>query len=91
VATYWDGPPNSCRAVAPGVVKTPALAANVPAQEMALYERNHVTPGMGEPDDIAGVVAFLLSDAAAFITGQVVNVDGGLTMHTPLFAELIGS
>jgi hypothetical protein len=32
-----------------------------------------------------------LSDDAAFITGQVVNVDGGLTMHTPLYAELIGS
>jgi NAD(P)-dependent dehydrogenase (short-subunit alcohol dehydrogenase family) len=91
VATLYGKQGIRCNAVAPGVVKTPALAANVPAQEMALYERNHVTPGMGEPDDIAGVVAFLLSDAAAFITGQVVNVDGGLTMHTPLFAELIGS
>jgi NAD(P)-dependent dehydrogenase (short-subunit alcohol dehydrogenase family) len=91
VATLYGKQGIRCNAVAPGVVKTPALAANVPAQEMALYERNHVTPGMGEPADIAGVVAFLLSDAAGFITGQVVNVDGGLTMHTPLYAELIGS
>jgi NAD(P)-dependent dehydrogenase (short-subunit alcohol dehydrogenase family) len=44
---------------------------------------------MGEPDDIARVVAFLLSDDAAYITGQVVNVDGGLTMHTPLYAPQI--
>jgi NAD(P)-dependent dehydrogenase (short-subunit alcohol dehydrogenase family) len=37
------------------------------------------------------VVAFLLSDDAAYITGQVVNVDGGLTMHTPLYAPQIAA
>jgi 2-hydroxycyclohexanecarboxyl-CoA dehydrogenase len=36
---------------------------------------------LGEPADIAGVVAFLASDEASFITGQVVSVSGGLTMH----------
>jgi 2-hydroxycyclohexanecarboxyl-CoA dehydrogenase len=35
---------------------------------------------MGEPDDIAGTVAFLSSDDAAFITGQVISISGGLTM-----------
>ncbi|CAB3722543.1 glucose 1-dehydrogenase [Paraburkholderia rhynchosiae] len=35
---------------------------------------------MGEPDDIAGTVAFLASDDAAFITGQVISISGGLTM-----------
>jgi len=34
----------------------------------------------GQPDDIPGVVAFLASDEAAFITGQVLSVSGGLTM-----------
>ncbi len=35
---------------------------------------------VGKPDDIPGIVAFLASDEAAFITGQVISVSGGLTM-----------
>jgi len=89
VATLYGKQGIRANAVAPGVVKTPSLAANVTADELALFERNHVTPGMGEPHHIAQVVAFLLSDGAAYITGQVVNVDGGLTMHTPLYANFV--
>ncbi len=36
---------------------------------------------LGEPEDIPGVVAFFASDDAHFMTGQVVSVSGGLTMH----------
>ena len=36
---------------------------------------------IGQPDDIPGIVAFLASDDAAYITGQVISVSGGLTMH----------
>jgi 2-hydroxycyclohexanecarboxyl-CoA dehydrogenase len=35
---------------------------------------------VGQPEDIPGIVAFLASDEAAFITGQVISVSGGLTM-----------
>ena len=90
VATLYGKQNVRCNAVAPGVVKTPALVANVPADQIAMFERNHLTPDMGEPQHIAEVVAFLLSDEAAYVTGQVVNVDGGLTAHTPLYADLIG-
>jgi 2-hydroxycyclohexanecarboxyl-CoA dehydrogenase len=36
---------------------------------------------VGQPEDIPGIVSFFASDAAAFITGQVISVSGGLTMH----------
>lgn len=36
---------------------------------------------LGQPEDVPGAIAFLLSDDAAFITGQVISVSGGLTMH----------
>ena len=36
---------------------------------------------LGEPEDIAGMTVFLASDEASFITGQVISVSGGLTMH----------
>jgi 2-hydroxycyclohexanecarboxyl-CoA dehydrogenase len=36
---------------------------------------------LGEPEDIAGMTVFLASEEAGFITGQVISVSGGLTMH----------
>jgi 2-hydroxycyclohexanecarboxyl-CoA dehydrogenase len=36
---------------------------------------------LGRPEDIPGIVAFLVSDDASFTTGQVISVSGGLTMH----------
>jgi 2-hydroxycyclohexanecarboxyl-CoA dehydrogenase len=36
---------------------------------------------LGQPEDITGMVAFLASDDASFITGQIISVSGGLTVH----------
>ncbi len=70
-------------AVAPGMVPTRMsrkyLAKLSPAQ-VASIEAQHPL-GFGEPRDVAGPVAFLLSDDARWITGQVLIVDGGLTSH----------
>lgn len=82
VATGYGKRGVRCNAVAPGIVMTNAIAS-IPARQMAALVDAHLTPSLGRPEDIANAVVFLASDAAAFITGQVISVDGGLLSHIP--------
>ena len=70
-------------AVAPGLVLTPmAYVGRDNFDELApAFAERHPLRRLGEPGDIAGPVAFLLSDAAAWITGQTIVVDGGFTIQ----------
>ncbi len=66
-------------AVAPGFIDTEMTAALTPPAREALTAQ--IALGrLGEPQDIANAVAFLASDAASYITGQVLVVDGGMVM-----------
>jgi len=65
--------------VAPGGVKTRMTAA-IPDNIMAQLVERIPLKRMAEPDEIAAVHAFLASDEASYITGQVIWVDGGLTV-----------
>ncbi len=65
-------------AVAPGTIRTPKSQVGTPAAAESAAERAAVPLGRrGRPDDIASAALFLLSDHAAWITGQVLAVDGG--------------
>jgi 3-oxoacyl-(acyl-carrier-protein) reductase len=65
--------------VAPGYVKT-QLTEVLPEEATAAMLTNTALGRLGEPEDVAGAVRFLCSDAASFITGEVLLVDGGLGM-----------
>ena len=66
-------------AVAPGFVKT-ELLTQLPREVLERAEHESVLGRVAEPEDISRVITFLCSDAARHITGQVIVVDGGLTL-----------
>ncbi len=67
-------------AVAPGSIKTPGSSSVTDAQVKQLNE-SIPWKRMGEPEDIAEAVAYLASEAADYVTGQVLIVDGGWTLR----------
>jgi len=67
-------------AVAPGAIEWPQSGADFPPAERTAIVAHTLLKRMGEPTDIARTVKFLVFDAP-YITGQVINVDGGRTAH----------
>ncbi|MBL9078962.1 MAG: 3-oxoacyl-[acyl-carrier-protein] reductase [Planctomycetes bacterium] len=64
--------------VAPGFIQTDMTAA-LPADVQEAMQKQIPLGRFGKPEDVAGVVAFLCSEAAAYVTGQTLVVDGGMT------------
>jgi 3-oxoacyl-[acyl-carrier protein] reductase len=66
-------------AVAPGFIET-EMTATVPAKVLEAAQARTPLRRLGQPEDVAAVYAFLASPAARYITGQVLVVDGGLSL-----------
>jgi 3-oxoacyl-[acyl-carrier protein] reductase len=67
-------------AVAPGWIVTDMVTGALSTEEIALVEEGIPRGMMGTPEDVAGPVLFLVSDLAAHITGEIVNVNGGAVL-----------
>lgn len=71
-----------CNAYAPGAIETPMLAHSIDTAAdrdaaIAATSGPHIIKRLGQPEEVAALACFLASDAASFITGTVVRVDGG--------------
>jgi NAD(P)-dependent dehydrogenase (short-subunit alcohol dehydrogenase family) len=77
LATRYGRDGIRANAIAPGFILTETAATRVPDDMQARLAAANPTRRLGRPDDVAKVVVFLFSDAAAYINGQVIHVDGG--------------
>ncbi|NLY44238.1 MAG: 3-oxoacyl-[acyl-carrier-protein] reductase [Clostridiaceae bacterium] len=68
-----------CNAVAPGFIESD-MTDKLPDSMKEEYMRNIPLKRFGTPEDVANVIAFLVSEDAKYITGQVIHIDGGLVM-----------
>ena len=76
-----------CNCVRPGLIVTPQNEAHVPQQLKDVFLSNIEVNRYGNPADIAHACTYFASDESAYVTGQVINVDGGLNSHAPTVAQ----
>jgi NAD(P)-dependent dehydrogenase (short-subunit alcohol dehydrogenase family) len=81
LAAEWGTHGIRCNVVMPGMIATPKVAA-LPGPMREALTRSIPLGRIGETEELAGAVKFLLSPAAAYITGAVIRVDGGFGLST---------
>jgi NAD(P)-dependent dehydrogenase (short-subunit alcohol dehydrogenase family) len=67
--------------IVPGLIITDAVRAHLTEGMLDGLSRSTLTPFLGQPDDIANLVVFLASEESRYITGQMIVIDGGMSVH----------
>ena len=81
-AVEFAGRSIRCNSVCPGMIKTPLINIDTLTEEdMAKDADKYLLKRYGEPEEVAKVHAFLLSDASSYVTGASIIVDGGYTVN----------
>jgi NAD(P)-dependent dehydrogenase (short-subunit alcohol dehydrogenase family) len=88
IATAYGHKGVRCNAIAPGLIVPPNSAGRLPQAVHDIFVANCLVPRLGVPRDIANMAVFLASDLAAYITGQVISVDGGILAHLPTMVSM---
>ena len=76
-----------CNCVRPGLIVTPENEARVPQALKDVFTSNIMVPRYGCPEDIGHLCVYLASDESSYVTGQIMNVDGGLNSHVTTVAQ----
>ena len=76
-----------CNCVRPGLIVTPQNEAYVPQALKDIFLSNIMVNRYGCPEDIGQMCVYLASDESSYVTGQIVNVDGGLNSHVSTVAQ----
>jgi 3-oxoacyl-[acyl-carrier protein] reductase len=79
IAKEYGGRGITCNAIAPGFIET-QMTDSLPEGVKELYLKSIPLGRYGTPEEVAELAVFLASDSAQYITGQVINIDGGLYM-----------
>lgn len=76
-----------CNCIRPGLIVTPENDARVPQVLKDIFLSNIEVNRYGCPEDIGHMSVFFGSDESAYVTGQIINVDGGMNSHAPTVAQ----
>ena len=76
-----------CNCVRPGLIVTPENEAHVPQALKDIFLSNIMVNRYGCPEDIGHMCVYFASDESAYVSGQIINVDGGMNSHVPTVAQ----
>jgi NAD(P)-dependent dehydrogenase (short-subunit alcohol dehydrogenase family) len=85
IATHYGRFGVRCNAINPGMIRT----RHLPAEYEHMLVRHNLLPRIGEPEDIANLATFLASDESGYLTGQLITLDGGFSVHVPTYVDLL--